>query len=88
MGDMADYYIEKGLDRGWSPVKQNHFRRDTFTPRTLKTLVCKHCGAKDLKWRADGGKWVMVENTRVHPGNYKPEHICPTAKDLLEGFDG
>lgn len=41
-------------------------------------------GATNLKWRAKGEGWVLVENTRVHPGNYKPEHVCPTSADGFE----
>ncbi len=48
-------------------------------------VTCNRCGAKNLKWRiADGGRWALFENTRVQPGNYKPEHLCPTTADGFE----
>lgn len=80
MGDMADYYIEQQLAGGGNP-----FGRSSYRPP--QPVTCKRCGADNLKWRAEGEKWVLVENERVQPGNYKPVHLCPPAKDLLEGFE-
>lgn len=77
MGDIADDHIDAMMGYGrWS--------RGRYTPPP-PTAACKLCGATNLKWRiADGGRWVLVENTRVQPGNFKPDHTCPTS---AEGFD-
>ena len=75
MGDIADDHINAMMGYG-------RWDRGRYTP---PPAVCKLCGAINLKWRiADGGRWVLVENTRVQPGNFKPGHTCPTSAD---GFD-
>lgn len=75
MGDIADDHV--AYMTGWG-----RYPRPYSPP---PTAACKLCGATNLKWRiADGGRWVLVENTRVQPGNFKPGHTCPTSAD---GFD-
>lgn len=76
MGDIADDHV--AYMEGWGRYRRMY--------RPPPTATCKLCGATNLKWRiADGGRWVLVENTRVQPGNFKPDHTCPTS---AEGFDG
>ncbi len=58
----------------------NNFR----LPKPPTQVTCAICGKTNLKWRAKGEGWVLVENTRVHPGNYKPEHLCQTSADGFE----
>jgi hypothetical protein len=88
MGEIP--YVEH--DTAWSITPGLMFAQlvGTDHPRMYRPprpVTCKKCGATNLKWRAEGGRWVLVENERVQPGNYKPEHLCPTKDNNLEGFD-
>ena len=72
MVDIADDMI------GGIPCYGHLIRRD-------RPVTCAQCGATNLKWRwVEGDKWILVHNERVHPGNYKPEHVCPTSADGFE----
>jgi hypothetical protein len=42
-----------------------------------RELRCKSCGSTDVRWRQQGGKWVLFSSK---PG---VEHVCSNA----EGFD-
>ncbi len=70
MGDMADYYVELGLNNGegFAP------RYSSYLPKPPK---CKHCGATGLNWKqVKGSLW------RLHEGS-KP-HVCKTTADGFE----
>ena len=69
--------------RGFGPRNPMRAFRTLPINRT-EPVTCKLCGATNLKWRAKGEGWVLVENTRVNHGNYKPEHVCPTSADGFE----
>lgn len=63
MGEMADFYIQQMQDAyGWNPHGRS---REPQAPR------CKHCGSTDVRWRQQGGKWVLFSSK---PG---VEHQCP-----------
>lgn len=39
---------------------------------------CKFCGSQDVRWRQQGGKWVLFS---LEPGKL---HVCPVADDFQE----
>lgn len=39
---------------------------------------CKFCGSEDVRWRQQGGKWVLFS---LEPGKL---HVCPLADDFQE----
>lgn len=41
----------------------------------LRPLRCKACGSTDVRWRQQGGKWVMFS---LQPG---VEHVCELSAD-------
>ena len=41
-------------------------------------LVCKYCGSQDVRWRQQGGKWVLFSLT---PGVL---HQCPVVDEFEE----
>ena len=84
MGDIADDCFDRAMDElADLDCGQDYFVY--YRSHTPPPATCKLCGATNLKWRiAEGGRWVLVENTRVQPGNFKPDHTCPTSAD---GFD-
>jgi hypothetical protein len=40
--------------------------------------VCERCGSTDVRWRQQGGKWVLFS---LQPG---VEHRCPLPSDDFE----
>jgi hypothetical protein len=38
---------------------------------------CKHCGSTDVRWRQQGGKWVLFS---LEPGKL---HICDLDEDAF-----
>jgi len=48
---------------------------DGFEPTEPK---CKRCGSEDVRWRQQGGKWVLFSLT---PGE---EHVCEISTDGFE----
>lgn len=78
MGDMADYYIELGLNAGEGFAPKHRERRGYYGPRyshrSVADPTCDHCGAKGLRWVGVAG-----ENWRLYEGQ-KP-HVCPTSAD-------
>jgi hypothetical protein len=44
----------------------------------LAPPMCKHCGSTDVRWRQQGGKWVLFS---LQPG---VEHRCPLPSDDFE----
>ena len=85
MGSMADYYIELGMNQGWNPVGRDR----PFVRSNKHDVTCKKCGAKDLKWRAEEGRWRLYENERTDH-NRLLEHQCSraSASDFDEVSDG
>jgi hypothetical protein len=41
-------------------------------------LRCKSCGSTDVRWRQQGGKWVLFSST---PG---VQHVCPNTGDAFD----
>ncbi len=37
---------------------------------------CKRCGSTDVRWRQQGGKWVLFS---LRPG---VEHVCPVRDEF------
>lgn len=37
---------------------------------------CRECGSEDVRWRQQGGKWVLFS---LEPGKL---HVCPVADDF------
>lgn len=73
MGEMADYYIELGLEQGWSPV--GSFRRPPKKP------TCNVCNSTKVHWRLVDGGFKLFDSERQHPGNRYVPHFCPTSAD-------
>lgn len=72
MGEMADFYIEQHLARGWSPVGNG---RRVYGP----PLKCKHCGATNVYWQR------TREGHRLHnTANLAPHDCLPAAEP--DGF--
>lgn len=78
MGDMADYYIEQGLDQGWfwsNPRPGPNARRKPRAP------ACRLCGESRVHWRLFDGEYKLADDQRQHPGNCYVQHCCPTSAD-------
>lgn len=81
MGEMADYFIEQQLSRGWSPVSPRY-------KGNQHDVTCSRCGAKNLKWRETENGWRLFEDKRGDR-NQKLEHQCGTATESdFEVLDG
>lgn len=50
---------------------------DDIEPMSPK---CRRCGSSDVRWRQQGGRWVLFSLT---PG---VEHVCKSS-DLADDFD-
>ena len=59
----------------WKP---DHFDRYDPDERDdeFREPTCKFCGAEDVRWRQQGGKWVLFS---LEPGKL---HVCPVADDF------
>lgn len=79
MGDMADFYIEQGLSRGWTPAGNG--RRSRSPGVYGPPLKCKHCGATDVYWQRIQGHYVLTDKTTL------ARHVCPPAVNTAEGFE-
>ena len=65
MGDIADWLLDNSLDAfdgEWGGRRPSR-------PR------CKKCGSTDVRWRQQGGKWVLFS---LKPGVV---HICELKAD-------
>jgi hypothetical protein len=51
-----------------------------IAPRIKLEARCRVCGSTDVRWRQQGGKWVLFS---LQPG---VEHQC-SAEDLAKDFD-
>lgn len=73
MGEMADWTNDQMQEAypGWCPVGP---ARDPKPPR------CNRCGSTDVRWRQQGGRWVLFS---LQPGK---EHVCPV-KDEFDALD-
>lgn len=81
MGDMADYYVELGLNNGEGFAPRYREKRDYYGPRYSSDLPkppkCKHCGATGLNWQqVKGSKWCLHEGAKPH--------VCKTTADGFE----
>lgn len=47
-----------------------------YTPGIPRVTQCKRCGSTDVRWRQQGGKWVLFS---LQPG---VEHRCPIQDDF------
>ena len=61
-----------------------HWRPDYFDRRDAEEQGdeprqprCNRCGSTDVRWRQQGGKWVLFS---LQPG---VEHRCPTTDDAF-----
>lgn len=61
MGEIAD----DDLDRLWDNMHELDDLGEYRPP-----LVCRRCGSDDVRWRLQGGKWVLF-NLGVG------KHVCP-----------
>lgn len=52
-----------------------NFGEDEDEPR-FKQPHCNRCGSTDVRWRQQGGRWVLFSN---EPGKL---HQCPIADDF------
>ena len=53
--------------------------RDSYK-RDECTRTCRHCGARNLKWRLHSGAWVLYTTSHV-------AHACPTRTASPDEFD-
>jgi len=53
MGDMADYFVSRMLDRGMGYGSKR--RKSVYGP----PVVCKHCDDKDVYWQNVGGVYKL-----------------------------
>ena len=52
---------------GFEPFERDEDEDDAGMPRVLR---CKRCGSTDVRWRQQGGRWVLFS---LQPG---VEHKC------------
>ena len=64
----GETYEDRILSEDWDPDA------DDEEPSAIR---CKFCGSTDVRWRQQGGKWVLFS---LQPG---VEHKCP----IPDGFD-
>ena len=65
------------MTRHYNPAKpcfDEHDYRDTDRPD--HEPACNRCGSTDVRWRQQGGKWVLFS---LKPG---VEHVCEIADDF------
>ena len=76
MGDIANWTNDCMQEAypDWMPVGDPYRRRASAPPR------CNRCGSTEVRWRQQGGKWVLFSLT---PGK---EHVCPV-KDEFDALD-
>lgn len=75
MGDMADDYINRMINRG-----------PRLPLRERNATACKLCGSTDVHWYETSAGWRLYENKRQHPGNRYVEHDC-TPESTADGFE-
>ena len=69
MGDAADMAIEWD-DPNWDePLLDDLFWNDSFT--RSRSVKCKVCGKKGLRWEKIDNKFVLFENNKKHLCDYK-----------------
>jgi len=71
MGDMAEYYLQQGMD-AWLSGEYDDEGED-YTPR-VKT--CRSCRATNLEWGRRAGRWALFDSA----GNL---HVC-RPKDVFK----
>lgn len=69
MGDIADWLLDNGLDE---------FEDGEWGGRQPSQPRCKKCGSTDVRWRQQGGKWVLFS---LKPGVV---HTCELKADDFE----
>lgn len=73
MGEMADFYIERQLSEGWSPVGTGR--------KAARDVFCSECGSRDVHWALMTGGYRLVENRRgLH--NRNEIHVCQYDDDF------
>jgi hypothetical protein len=75
---MADFYIEQGLARGWSPFGGSRSR--AYGP----PLKCRHCGSTKVYWQRvhnRGTDYAMHDTATLDP------HDCPAFTPTADGFE-
>lgn len=57
----------------------DHMGRYEHVPMfsTRRKLRCRHCGSTDVRWRQQGGKWVLFSTQSG------VEHRCPVSDDAF-----
>ena len=53
----------------------NVWNKPEYDEDEHENLRCKFCGSTDVRWRQQGGKWVLFSLT---PGVL---HVCPLSDD-------
>jgi len=86
MGDMADYYIELGLNAGEGFAPRHRERRGYYGPRYSADLPkptrCKHCGTTLVFWQ------MTRTGYRLHNREDLQLHNCSSTKDMnTQGFE-
>ena len=59
----------------WKPKLFDQFDEDEDRP-PRNAPRCNSCGSEDVRWRQQGGKWVLFS---LEPGKL---HVCPVADDF------
>lgn len=59
----------------WKPKLFDTFDEDEGEP-PRNAPRCSRCGSEDVRWRQQGGKWVLFS---LEPGKL---HVCPLADDF------
>lgn len=69
MGDIADWTNDCMQEAypDWMPVGDRYRSHG----RTAAAPRCRNCGSHDVRWRQQGGRWVLFS---MQPG---VEHRCP-----------
>lgn len=66
------------MSRHYNPAKQcfDDEEEAEWGGRQPSEPTCKFCGSPDVRWRQQGGKWVLFS---LEPGKL---HVCPVADDF------
>jgi len=68
--------MESVMSRHYNPAKQCFDDTEAKYLENYKPLYCRLCGSEDVRWRQQGGKWVLFS---LEPGKL---HVCPVADDF------
>lgn len=72
MSDTFDHEAD-----AWDSLNDEDDDRHPYPSRPVR---CNRCGSTDVRWRQQGGRWVLFS---LQPGK---EHVCPV-KDEFDALD-